>query len=538
MHKSRFLLGSFVLAAILGLATPLAAQQMESTSLEPQFAVIRALSASGDDVRAQPMAFLALARARQMAQAEPLALAEALRLVGHTLANQGKAAQAIPFRREAVAIWRAQGSNAESNLAKAIANLASNLSDTGHDNDESTRLHLEAISMLKSAQPNSINDQAVVMLNFANHQSNMGLKQEAETTLRAGVSLIEQDPHPNATTKIALLSNLAGLQDTPGALGSLLQTRKAIIDVYLSIKPSPSKLLGDAYQEMAGVLVRVGQDSRAEEQIRLAVKQYREAVPNDPAALSGGLQLLAASVVSQGRNKEGQSIMVEALDLLRGAAPAQIEYESLSNDAKELRVRLISGLGTQGLTLMASGEVETVEPLFIESLSLGKDLPVSAKRFLVSAQFGLGFLRVRQERFSEGITLLEDAVTAVNEGFGAADPYSLYVAQRLAMGRMAAGQVDEGITEIERIRNVLMAQPPGWNPRRSEIRQTYADFLMIAEKTEDAYAEFRDIGFELLIGPGRTASLDPAARRAFLEGRSVFTKQLQAGWNAAYDLKH
>lgn len=456
---------------------------------------------------------------------DPLALAAALRGLGNLLADDpASVPEALALRREAVALLRRAQPGHEELLARALANLAATRDLVDDGSEEAAKAHAEALALMAEHVTGAVSVRAGMMMNYADHRDDSGDRQGGIATLREAIALLRTDPERPVALEALLLDSLDTLLANQNQPEDVLEVRRALVALHESGDPVD---LATARVNLGMTLVMLDRGGEAEALFRLALPVMRDARGEADPGVRTIVTMLSAVASIGNRAAEANTGYDENLRLARQAVAA-----AAAGDEGPQR-ELVVALAMRGLSALTSGDVALAGSMLEEGLAVSQAHVAADNNANVGLLYGLMRLRGRQGRYAEAAGFGETALAIGSRVFGATAPFVTMIAAELGLIRAANDDLKGGLAAIAAARDALMSQPGQWNAYRSETRLLYARLQSILDRQDLAYLEARDVGAELLEGPGRSSGLDPSAREVLNRERKVFRLQLRYGWAAA-----
>ncbi|MDA8021225.1 MAG: serine/threonine-protein kinase [Thermoanaerobaculia bacterium] len=314
--------------------------------------------------------------------------------LAESLKNQGDLERAIPLGRRALETARRHFGHDSREVADLLNNLGNALKASGDYSAAEASLQ-EALAIKRELLGVEHLDIATELVNLAGVLFRKGDWLEAEVLYREGVAMerrMRGDGHPRLAIKLHNLANLLN------ALGEFEEAATLHREVLASVRENmgeQSPYYATTIDSLASDLAEGGHFSEAMPLFEQAQVLLAESVGTEHEFFSFNLWRHASALRLQGLNREAMPLVEEAIRVAEGS---------------EKTGPFASMLIERGAIQHALGAVEEAEQDFRDALRMQRESLPPDHPNVVRSQTSLGWVLLTQERRSEAVEILQDAV--------------------------------------------------------------------------------------------------------------------------------
>ncbi|MCA8942756.1 MAG: tetratricopeptide repeat protein [Planctomycetes bacterium] len=402
-----------------GLGDKLAKEPEVEASLRAIMA--KAYLGLGSYEKAASHAEIALAKRRQVLDAEHPAIAGSLVTLAGIVGRQGRLGDAESMLREALTICRTRGDDGQSGVAETLRNLSEVLMREGklEEAEATSREALDLHCRLFGDDNTAAVSDRVALGAILEKR---GKLEEAESTMRQA---LETSEGLFGHEHLMVASSLHGLAWVLQRRGKVAEAEPLAREALRMNR----KLLGDAHPDvansltnLAGCLAEQRKWSEAEAMYREALDLHRAIHGDQHTSIAVDLSNLGQVLMSQGKSTEAVEMQRQALRMRR---------ELLGGDQ---HTSIAIGLDNLAKSVMARGDFEQAEPLFREALEIRESIVGDRNPDIVVHLHNLGHCLVGQEKWMEAESVFRRELDLIG------DRHPRSVAVRTDIARMLGKQ--------------------------------------------------------------------------------------------------
>jgi len=323
-------------------------------------------------------------------------VAVALDNLANLMRLQGKATDAEPLNRDALAMNRRLFGENSAEVALSINNLAALYTEQGRYPEAET-LYREALGISRRVHGERHTQTAIVLGNLAHLLWIQTKLSDAEPLYRESLALKREvfgEGHPEIASSI---DGLATLLADQGKLAEAEVLCREALEMYRKLDGDEHPDVAYSWNNLAVVLAKQGKLAEAEGAIREALGIRRQVLGEDHPSIAASLNNLGAIVRDQGKPAEAVPIFREALALRRQAL----------GDAHPGVVRSLTNLAS---LLVDLGDAAAAEPLAREAVNIAHVALPEAHPERASAVCTLGSALAGQAKSAEAEPILRECL--------------------------------------------------------------------------------------------------------------------------------